>query len=232
MQDRQIRWQWCVQGWVVAVGNSSVLPDYYAMPWGSGRPLSSLCHEGWHGGSVMVALLPCLLSCVRWLPTPPQPTAFHQGAQKVQFDPHRLPVPPTGTRTKCMSGVSHCIEFLAKLFCVWGYDETNTAPGVFLMESPPWTPSVGRGMHTFPATPSSLAPSALPCHRLHGICISLSTSHGAQRVKNISWDSLSFAHCSVPSGDIWSSLKCFPSPMTRRSDVCGCSHLFHYLSIF
>lgn len=35
-------------------------------------------------------------------------------------------------------GVSHCMEFLAKLFCGWGYDETNTTPGVFLMESPPW----------------------------------------------------------------------------------------------
>lgn len=35
-------------------------------------------------------------------------------------------------------GMSHGMEFQAKPFCGWGQDETNTAPGVFLMDSSPW----------------------------------------------------------------------------------------------
>lgn len=131
--------------------------------------------------------VPALLAAL-WLVTshPTSAHSFPPGCTKVWFGPHRLPVPPTGTWTKHLLGGSHCSEPLAKLFCGLGYDETNTAPGIFLMESPPWICGQRdayishRTLFSGPLCPlSSRAP-------LHGICVGLSTSRRAQRVKNIS----------------------------------------------
>lgn len=130
MQGRQIRCQCCVQGLVVPVGNASVLPDYYAMPWGSGGQLASLCHEGWHGGS-SVGWFPCPACCHVAGDFPHHLSPLLSSRLRKTLGSTRTGslCHPLAHGDSACHGVSHCMEFLAKLFCGWAYDKTNTAVG-------------------------------------------------------------------------------------------------------
>lgn len=171
----------------------------------------------------MVVPLPSLLSGHWWLPTPPQPTAFLQDTQNVVLDLHTLPVPPTGTRTKCMSldeslhGVSNKTFFVVgcmmRLTQPWGF--SDGVPSLDL-----WA----EGCTYFPPHPplSLPLPSLVTGSTVFALAFPPAPGHREWEIFLETAFPLHTATCLL---ETWSSLKHFSSPMMRRGAVtCGAAH--------